>query len=497
MDFKKILESIKKLIATKNFKKIIALVLCVAMVAGCVLTLVLCTKDNSNDTGNQNTPTPGGSVVGGGGGSNDGKTVYTVQVKTVGGMPLEDIRVSVYSGEGEGNIAALPKNTDENGTVTFELDTANDYSIELENVPDGYNVKSGGTKDKRYEMGTTGAVITLSSAPITTGGYSSSYEIGDVMYDFTLTDINGDSYKLSELLATKRMVMLNFWYIDCSNCAYEFPYINAVYEDYTDVLEILAVNDFPSDSIDDVKGYPSYLGEDLKMPLIKVGNTQNDLTRSRFPMEGYPTTVIIDRYGVICMIELGAVLGENKWKSIFDHFTADNYEQKLIKDASDIIPVIEPTIQWTDTSESEIAGAFNSGDIQVSYHPELSEKDAKYSWPFITDTFDGKSVVRPSNDGIDNSYSILYADVKLKPGEAILFDYYSLTQKGSDVLFVLVDGKDIYSISGDSTEEGWSTCCTYVDPRPVLDSNKDVEVTYEVAFAYYKDDVDAFGDDTV
>ena len=497
MDFKKILSSIKAVIATKNFQKIIALVLCVAIVLGCVLTLVLCTKDNGNDTGNQGGNTPGGSVVGGGGSTNDGKTTYTVQVKTVGGMPLEDIKVYVYGGETDDTFAALPQNTNENGIVVFELDTANNYSIQLENVPDGYNVKSGDTKADRYEMGTTGAVITLSSAPITTGGYSSSYEIGDVMYDFTLTDINGERYKLSELLATKRMVMINFWYKDCSNCAYEFPYINAVYEDYTDVLEILAVNDYPSDSIDDVKGYPSYLGEDLKMPLIKVGNTQNDLTLSRFPSEGYPTTVIIDRYGVICMIEVGAVLGENKWKSIFDHFTADNYEQKLIKDASDIIPVIEPTIQWTDTSESEIAGAFNSGDIQVSYHPELSEKDAKYSWPFIVDTFDGKSVVRPSNDGIDNSYSILYAEVKLKPGEAILFDYYSLTQYGSDVLFVLVDGKDIYSISGDSTNEGWSTCCTYVDPRPVLESNKNVEVTYEVAFAYYKDDFDAFSDDTV
>ena len=482
-----------------NLRKILSLLLCLILVFGCVLPLASCKKDKGNGGDNSNTNTPGGSVVGGGGDTSNGKTTYTVQVKTVGGMPLEDIKVYVYGGETDDTFAALPQNTDENGTVVFELDTASNYSIQLDNVPKGYNVKSGDTRADRYEMGTTGAVITLSSAPVTTGGYSSSYELGDVMYDFTLTDVNGERYKLSDLLATKRMVMINFWYRDCSNCAYEFPYINAVYENYTDVLEVLAVNDYPNDSIDDVKSYPEFLGEDLQMPLIKVGNTQGDLTLSKFPSDnyGYPTTVIIDRYGVICMIEVGAVLGENKWKSIFDHFTAEDYNQKLIKEASDILPVIEPTIHWTETSESEIAGAFNSGDIQVSYHPELSEKDAKYSWPFITDTFDGQSVVRPSNDGIDNSYSILYANVKLKPGEAILFDYYALTQKGSDVLFILVDGKDIYSISGDSTEEGWSTCCTYVDPRPVLDSNKDVEVTYEVAFAYYKDDFDAFSDDTV
>lgn len=480
-----------------NLKRILSLLLCLVLVFGCVVPLASCKKDDDPD----NTPTPGGSVVGGDGGSSNGTANYTVQVKTVGGMPLKDVKVTVFGGATGEEYAALPQDTDENGTVVFELQKADNYTLSLENVPKGYNVLSGDTKETRYPMGVAGAVITLSSAPIATGGFSNSYKLGDVMYDFTLTDVEGVDYKLSELLKTKKMVMINFWYRDCSNCAYEFPYINAVYEDYANDLEMLAVNDYRTDTVDMVKGYSDFLGEDLKMPLIKVGNSEYDLTLSRFPSEGYPTTVIIDRYGVICMIEVGAVLGENKWKSIFDHFTAENYEQKLVNSADDIIPVIEPTIKWDENSEAQISGAFNSGDINVSYHPELSEKDAKYSWPFIADTFgegeDAVNCVRPSNDGIDNSFSILYADIKLKPGQAVVFDYFSSTQRGADVLFVLVDGKDIYSISGDSTEEGWSTCCTYVDPRPVLDSNKDVEKTYEIAFAYYKDDFDHFGDDTV
>ena len=476
-----------------NLKKILSLVLCLVLIFGCVIPLASCGGDDPDE----DTDGPGGSVVGGGDGTNNGMVNYTVQVKTVGGMPLKDVKVTVFGGETGDEYVALPTDTDANGTVVFELAKADNYTIKLEGVPEGYIVKSCDSKETRYKMEETGAVITLSSAPIATGGFSDSYSLGDIMYDFTLTDIDGKSYKLSEMLETKKMVMINFWYKNCSNCAYEFPYINEVYPAYKDKLEVLAVNDYVTDTVDTVKGYSEFLGEDLQMPLIKVGNTKNDLTLSKFPSEGYPTTVIIDRYGVICMIEVGAVLGENKWKSIFDHFTADNYEQKLLESAEDIIPVVEPTIKWTENSESEIAGAFNFGDISVSYHPELSEKDAKYSWPFVADTFKGEAVVRPSNKGVDNSYSILYADVKLEPGQAITFEHYSSTQGGADVLFVLVDGKDIYSISGDSSKDGWQTCCTFVDPRPVGGTGDNSAKTYEIAFAYYKDDFDYFGDDTV
>ena len=479
---------------------------------GCVLSLAACggkDKDNNEDD-NKN---PGGTIVGGNGGGTtvNGETEYTVQVVTVGGMPLEGVMVYIHKGDGY-NICTMPQETDENGMVKFTLKTADDYSVQVDGVPQGYNVREGLTKDDRYPLSSQGTVIRLSSAPIKTGGFEDSYELGDVMYDFTLTDINGKEYKLSTLLETKDMVMLNFWYVGCSNCAYEFPYVNSVYEDYKDSIEILAINDY-GDSLADIKGYNDMLhasaneggwgqmteDETLTIPLFKVGNGENDLTLSRFPSEGYPTTVIIDRYGVITMIEVGAVLGESKWQNIFDYFVGDDYKQVLIDNPEMLNPKIEPTVQWTDTSASEIAGAFNSGDITVNYYPETNGTDAKYAWPFIADTYNGEPVVRPSNNGVDNSFAILYAEVALKPGQAIMFDWLASTQNnamGYDVLYILVDGKDIYSISGIS-ENGFETCCTYVDPRPVTESNKDVVATYEVAFLYYKDNVESEGDDTV
>ena len=480
-----------------KLKRLISLILCLVLLVSCVFPLASCGgDDDDNDNGGNNT---GGTIINGGGTSNNGETEYVVTVVTAGGMPLEGVMVYIHNGEGY-SVCTAPAETDENGQATFKLATSDAYTVQVDGVPKGYNVREGLTKDDRYPLQANGTVITLSSAPITTGGFESSYELGDVMYDFTLTDVNGNSYKLSEMLKTKDMVMLNFWYVECSNCFYEFPYVNTVYEAYKDDIEILAINDYPNDSEADVKAYPTdYLGEDLQMPLFKVGNTNDDLTLSKFPSEGYPTTVIIDRYGVITMIEVGAVLGESKWKNIFDYFVGGDYKQTLIDDPAMLNPIIEPTIHWTAESEAQIAGAFNSGDITVSYHPETSEKDAKYAWPFVADVYNGEAVVRPSNTGVDNSYAILYAEVTLKPGQAIMFDWFASTQNndmGSDVLYILVDGKDIYSIAGIS-ENGYETCCTYVDPRPITNSNKDQLATYSVAFAYYKDTVDAEGDDTV
>ncbi len=421
-----------------------------------------------------------------------GKTNYTVKVTTLGGMPLEGVMVYVHKAEGF-SMAAMPKTTDANGIATFELDTFDGYSVQLDGVPNGYVVKSGDTIANRYPMTGNAANITLVSKPIEEGGFASSYKLGDIMYDFTFEDIDGNRYKLSDVLNEKKMVMLNFWYVGCSNCLYEFPYVNSAYDLFKDDIEIFAVNDYPTDSLESVKGYcANVLGEQLNMPLVKY---DDEVLLGKFGSNGYPTTVIIDRYGMVSMIEIGAVLGESKWVNIFKHFTADDYNQKLIRSAEDLNPPVVPDIEFP--GHDAIDSAFSKGDINVTYSPETNPKDAEYSWPFVTDTLNGVECVRPSNIGIDNSYSILYAYVTLKPGEAISFDYLSSTENGNDVLYVLVDGKDIFSISGKDDEPTWHSLCAYVDPRPLTSTNQDDEETYRLAFIYQKNDNAKVGDDTV
>ncbi len=425
-----------------------------------------------------------------------GKKTYTVNVKTIGGMPLVGVNVYVYHGE---QIVSLPVPTDENGNASFTIDEKTGYTVYLDGVPEGYNVMSGSTEADRYPMGATGAQIMLSSKPVTEGTLKDSYKLGDVMYDFTIKDVNGKNYKLSELLEDKKMVMLNFWYINCSWCNKEFPGLNDSYGNYDDKVEILAVNDYADDSASEVTDFPTtgaYADDNLTFPFFKVTD-RSSLTLSKFNSGGYPTSVIIDRYGVICMIESGAIIGESKWDKIFKHFTSDSYTQRLIEKAEDLTPPEKADIPFAGSDA--IADAFGSSSELVSeYYPEAGDE---YSWPFAPETVGDIKLIRPTNK-TDNSYSILYAKVNLKPGQAVMFDYFSSCEYGNDRLVVIVDKDDICSLTGVSDGSisnlaDWEQCCAYVDPRPVTATNiNDVE-TYEIAFTYIKDTETSAGDDTV
>ena len=96
-----------------KLKKLLSLLLCLVMIFSCVLPLASCKNKNKNkDEGNT-----GGTVIDGG--SSGGSTEYTVKVITEGGMPLEDVVVSIHTGDGF-KITQMGA-TDKNGNVKFTV----------------------------------------------------------------------------------------------------------------------------------------------------------------------------------------------------------------------------------------------------------------------------------------------------------------------------------------------------------------------------------------
>ena len=441
-----------------NLRRLLAFVLAAVM----VLSMAACTGNNGETTG---PAVEGGNVS------------YTVTLKTKGGMALSDIDVYVYADSTLGDLKQYGQ-TDQKGTVSFSMPQSGDYAVVLSGVPDGYDVQAS------YPFTGNTANITLTSSLITDKDLSgATLGLGDVMYDFEVTTPAGQTIKLSEVLAEKKMVLLNFWYTTCSWCVTEFPYMEEAYQMYKDDVAVIALDPLTTDSNDAIAAFPAAQGLDLTFPLAKCPMAW----ATTFGISGYPTSVFIDRYGVICAIEAGAITSLRPFNSAFEHFTAEDYQQKLCANGvADLLTVVKPTYEM-DTPEN-IAALMNNGDIQAIYHAETDEDSAELTWPFIEAEKNGEKCLKASNQGIDESYAILYADVTLKAGQALGFDYLASSELGADVLHVIVNEELIYTISGVSEQEAWQTSYPCVAQE---------DGTYEVALCYIKDESGAQGDDTV
>ena len=136
------------------------------------------------------------------------------------------------------------------------------------------------------------------------------------MYDFTVTDSDGNTLTLSQMLQKKEMVVLNFWYINCPFCVKEFPAMSEAYEAYKERVGMVALN--PYDTVTDIGRFRAN-NASLTFPMAScpTGWVQT------FALRGFPTTMIIDREGVIREMHVGALLKVSDWEALFRPYLAD------------------------------------------------------------------------------------------------------------------------------------------------------------------------------
>lgn len=156
-----------------------------------------------------------------------------------------------------------------------------------------------------------------------------TFKRGDVFADMSVTTPEGKTYKISEILKEKKAVVLNFWYINCGPCQMEFPYMQDAYENYKEDIEILAVN--PYDGTDETVAEFQKKFE-LTFPMAAI----DEEWAQHMGLTAYPTTVVIDRYGIVSFVHTGMITEVEEFNKLFGFFTADDYEQTVIRNISDI-----------------------------------------------------------------------------------------------------------------------------------------------------------------
>lgn len=121
------------------------------------------------------------------------------------------------------------------------------------------------------------------------------FEQGEKALDFLVTDLNGNSIKLSELKG--KIVVLNFWFTKCPPCIQEMPSLNKLVEEFKDKdVKFIAITFNKKDMVE------SFLQE--KKFNYTIAPNSNGVIQS-YNVNSFPTSIVINQKGEIVLKELG------------------------------------------------------------------------------------------------------------------------------------------------------------------------------------------------
>lgn len=289
------------------------------------------------------------------GNKNDTPTMLsgcTVTIKSDGGLALANIGVSVYADKDKTELVDFIR-TNADGVAALSPAVPSGSFIFLTDVPDGYVVA------EYYSLTEKETTITLKSS---LKNEMTSFQLGDVMFNFTVTDQNGTEHTLSQLLECKKAVAINLWYTTCAPCKMEFPFLQQAYNEYKDDVALVAIT--PMDSADAIATFANENG--LTIPMAPCDAKWNDwMVENDY---GYPTTIIVDRFGTVAFIHSGSIDNSNVFRNMFAFFTAESYQQTTVSDIAEFA---------TNNSENTLGTADNpyeySGSTGFSVDVEAAQ----------------------------------------------------------------------------------------------------------------------------
>jgi thiol-disulfide isomerase/thioredoxin len=119
--------------------------------------------------------------------------------------------------------------------------------------------------------------------------------IGTPMPSFEVTDIKGNVYQTSALKG--KVIVLNFWFVECKPCVMEIPELNEISKLFKkdDIIFLGLATNQKKQLIKFLKTTPFY---------YKIV-PESQQTAQLFNVSGYPTSIIINKEGIIQYVSLG------------------------------------------------------------------------------------------------------------------------------------------------------------------------------------------------
>jgi peroxiredoxin len=135
---------------------------------------------------------------------------------------------------------------------------------------------------------------------------SSSIEparIGQPLSNFSLQDLHGETVHLSDY--SGQVILINAWAIWCPPCVAEMPDLQAFYQTHrTENFTILGIN--AGDPPSKAAAFVSQQG--ITFPILFDPNVE---LLTRLGVDSFPTSILIDRDGIVRSIHIGMYTAED------------------------------------------------------------------------------------------------------------------------------------------------------------------------------------------
>ena len=449
----------------KKFTKICAAATAVLLTFG----VTACTDKNSGGTRVPVTyPAFINSSTSGGGDEETKSEKYVVNVLSEGGMKLDGVQISLRRGGTE-----IRRGISRDGKIEFATQSVGDYELVIDGdtLPAGYYLPEGVSyrtnPDKREEVN-----IRIPSRLLSASANVESYAPGNIMRDFTFTDVDGGKRTLSSLLQTKKAVIMNFFFTTCNPCNAEFPHLQSAYANrVAGDIEVLGIcTRSMSDTNQSVAAKKMEHGLTFPVGLDNLGLC------NAFGISNYPTTIVIDRYGMIAHRESGGQPSTAYWTQLFNKFASSNYVQD-IKKGDNPDDNNNSSAERKKPTETMPASAVLEQAALYETRATFSAEDDEYSWPWKAGREGDDTYIYSSNTKENNSYAIVNVDIPMKKDDVLSFDYKISSEANADYLYVIMDGAQMNT--GYSGGDGnWHSVNLYVSDR---------EKTVRLSFVYIKD----------
>lgn len=124
--------------------------------------------------------------------------------------------------------------------------------------------------------------------------------IGSDAFPFSATDMNGNKYSLDDLKG--KIIVMNFWFVECKPCIMEMPELNEIVELYKNNKDVVFLG-FATNDTNKIKSF-------LQRKTFSYHIIPNSTSIARdYNVSSYPTHMIIGKDGKISYHTIG--LGPN------------------------------------------------------------------------------------------------------------------------------------------------------------------------------------------